>query len=48
MGHTLNDLACKNAECLNTFIYQIFKLKFKQDPDYEKLKQMLTEALSDK
>ena len=34
------------SQCLQGFVSEIFALKFEQEPDYNKLRQMLSEALN--
>ena len=44
-AHTMQNLCVDNAACLVQFVYEIFTLKFKDEPDYNNLKDLLTTAL---
>ena len=37
----------ENSECLRKFAFYIFSLKFEEKPDYEKLKDLLIEAIDE-
>jgi hypothetical protein len=46
-NYSLDQLCCYNATTLKDFAKEVFSYKFKQCPNYEKLRYLLTVALSD-
>jgi hypothetical protein len=44
--HTISSLCCKNAITMTKFAEEVFSYKFKETPNYEKLKKILIEAIS--
>lgn len=44
--HTLETLCCGEAQILKKYAQEVFSLKFKECPDYEKLTKILKEAFS--
>jgi serine/threonine protein kinase len=45
-NHTLSTLCCKNAQSMTKFAEEVFQYKFKETPNYDKLRKILIEAIA--
>ena len=44
----MQKLCYSESNCLRKFTYEVFSLEYKEDPNYEKLKNLLHEAFHSK